>query len=425
MDTIFALASAPGKAGVSVIRISGRHAFRAGERLARNLPPVRVAALRKIRDEHGEVIDESLVLCFPEQASFTGEPTVEIQCHGSPAVAARLLQQLSAMEGLRQAEAGEFTRRALENDRLSLTEIEGLGDLIESETEAQRKQALRVMSGELVQQADTWRSQLTRAMALLEATIDFVDEDVPVDVRPEVQDLLEKTSASMRSELDGARWAERVRDGFRVAIVGAPNVGKSTLLNYLAGREVAITSEHAGTTRDVIEVRMDIDGMPVVFQDTAGVRDTSDAVEQIGVARAMKTAADADFRVHLVASTAEIGGDIPGSGIYLLAKQDSGPSGISGATGFGVPELLSLLSQSFAKRTASVGVAIKERHRAAISSALSCLETAQSQLFDENVPVEVIAEDLRQSVVAVQILVGRIDVEHVLDEIFSSFCIGK
>ena len=425
MDTIFALASAPGKAGVSVIRISGRHAFRAGERLARNLPPVRVAALRKLRDEHGEVIDESLVLCFPEQASFTGEPTVEIQCHGSPAVAARLLQQLSAMEGLRQAEAGEFPRRALENDRLSLTEIEGLGDLIESETEAQRKQALRVMSGELVQRADTWRSQLTRAMALLEATVDFVDEDVPVDVRPEVQDLLEKTSASMRSELDGARWAERVRDGFRVAIVGAPNVGKSTLLNYLAGREVAITSEHAGTTRDVIEVRMDIDGMPVVFQDTAGVRDTSDAVEQIGVARAMKTAADADFRVHLVASTAEIGGDIPGSGIYLLAKQDSGPSGISGATGFGVPELLSLLSQSFAKRTASVGVAIKERHRAAISSALSCLETAQSQLFDENVPVEVIAEDLRQSVVAVQILVGRIDVEHVLDEIFSSFCIGK
>lgn len=425
MDTIFALASAPGKAGVSVIRISGRHAFRAGERLARNLPPVRVAALRKLRDEHGEVIDESLVLCFPEQASFTGEPTVEFQCHGSPAVVARLLQQLSAMEGLRQAEAGEFTRRALENDRLGLTEIEGLGDLIESETEAQRKQALRVMSGELVQRADTWRSQLTRAMALLEATIDFVDEDVPVDVRPEVQDLLEKTSASMRSELDGARWAERVRDGFRVAIVGAPNVGKSTLLNYLAGREVAITSEHAGTTRDVIEVRMDIDGMPVVFQDTAGVRDTSDAVEQIGVARAMKTAADADFRVHLVASTAEIGGDIPGSGIYLLAKQDSGPSGISGATGFGVPELLSLLSQSFAKRTASVGVAIKERHRAAISSALSCLETAQSQLFDENVPVEVIAEDLRQSVVAVQILVGRIDVEHVLDEIFSSFCIGK
>ncbi|MCE8471849.1 50S ribosome-binding GTPase, partial [Rhodovulum sulfidophilum] len=220
-------------------------------------------------------------------ASFTGEDVVEFQCHGSPATVSALLSALGCIDGLRLAEPGEFTRRALENGVLDLAQVEGLGDLLEAETEAQRRQALRVLSGALGAKVDRWREALIRAAALLEATIDFADEDVPVDVTPEVTGLLDEVAASLRSEIDGVSVAERIRDGFEVAIVGPPNAGKSTLLNHLAGREAAITSEHAGTTRDVIEVRMDLDGLPVTFLDTAGLRESADEVETIGIARAV------------------------------------------------------------------------------------------------------------------------------------------
>ncbi|WP_373050624.1 tRNA uridine-5-carboxymethylaminomethyl(34) synthesis GTPase MnmE, partial [Thalassovita aquimarina] len=300
MDTIFALATAHGKAGVAVIRVSGPLAHSAGERLAGMLPDPRKAGLRLLRDGQGVRLDEALVLTFPDKSSFTGEAVVELQLHGSVAVVASVLRELGNMDGLRQAEPGEFTRRALENGRLDLAQVEGLADLIEAETEAQRRQALRVLSGDLGNRAEEWRRDLIRAASLLEATIDFADEDIPVDVSPEVNELLDRVIASLSKEIAGVSAAERVRTGFEVAIVGAPNVGKSTLLNALAGRDAAITSEYAGTTRDVIEVRMDLAGLPVTLLDTAGLRETQDKVEEIGIKRARERAGLADLRVFLV-----------------------------------------------------------------------------------------------------------------------------
>ncbi|NBB81637.1 MAG: tRNA uridine-5-carboxymethylaminomethyl(34) synthesis GTPase MnmE, partial [Verrucomicrobia bacterium] len=299
MDTIFALSTAPGKAGVAIIRVSGAAAFQAVEPLVDSLPAPRRSGLRSVKSPDGDVLDTALVLTFEAGHSFTGETTVEIQCHGSRAVVSAILDALGRQDGLRPAQPGEFTRRALENEMLDLAQVEGLADLIDAETEAQRKQAVRVLSGQLGARAEEWRRKLIRAAALLEATIDFADEEVPEDVSPEVSELLESVRAELDKEIAGVGSAERIREGFEVAIVGAPNVGKSTLLNVLAGRDAAITSEVAGTTRDVIEVRMDLSGLPVTLLDTAGLRTTEDEVESIGVDLAMKRAKAADLRVFL------------------------------------------------------------------------------------------------------------------------------
>ncbi len=276
MDTIFAQASAPGRAGVAVIRISGPRAFAIAEKITGKRPKGRESALRNLRGAEGEVIDQALMLSFPGPNSFTGEDVVELQVHGSIAVVRAMLSLLATLPETRMAEAGEFTRRALENEKLDLVQVEGLADLIEAETEAQRKQALRVLSGHLGARIEDWRKDLIRAAALLEATIDFADEEVPVDVTPEVDALLTKVGEELQAEARGTYVAERVRNGFEVAIIGAPNAGKSTLLNALAGRDAAITSEIAGTTRDVIEVRMDLGGLPVTLLDTAGLRDSDE-----------------------------------------------------------------------------------------------------------------------------------------------------
>src|SRR6056297_860434 len=247
MDTIFALSTAPGKAGVAVVRVSGPDAALAADTICGGLPAARQASLRVLRDADGERIDEALVLYFPEGASFTGEAVLELQVHGSSAVISAVLRRLGDLPELRMAEAGEFTRRALANGRLDLTQVEALGDLLESETEAQRRQAMRVFSGSLGRKCGEWRAALVRALALLEVTIDFADEEVPVDVFPEVRAALTSVKSGLDTEIAGFVVAERIRSGFEVAILGAPNAGKSTLLNTLAGREAAITSEHAGT----------------------------------------------------------------------------------------------------------------------------------------------------------------------------------
>ncbi len=400
MDTIFALASARGKAGVSVIRISGPRAHDAMVRLAGDLPEARKASLRTLHESGGAVLDEALILRFDAGHSFTGEDSGELQVHGSAAVVNAVIRELSQLDGLRLAEPGEFTRRALENDRLDLARVEGLADLIDAETEAQRKQALRVFSGALGEKAEAWRRDLIRAAALIEATIDFADEDVPVDVRPEVESLLEGVIGELSRELEGVGAAERVRDGFEVALVGAPNTGKSTLLNYLAGREAAITSEVAGTTRDVIEVRMDIQGIPVTLLDTAGLRETGDAVESIGVERTLQRAGQADLR-------------------------GASADGVSGITGQGVRPMLAQIAAQLEGRVARVGVAIKERHRMAITRALGGLTATRPLLADLPDSADLAAEELRGAIAALDSLVGRVDVEHILDEIFASFCIGK
>lgn len=429
MDTIFALASAPGKSGVAVVRVSGPMAHHAGRGLAGEAPVIRHAALRNLTSADGSVLDQALVIFFAAGESFTGENTVEFHLHGSIAVVKAVLAVLGNMDGLRLAEPGEFTRQALENEMLDLAQVEGLADLIDSETEAQRRQAMTVLSGALGQKAEGWRSKLIRAAALLEATIDFVDEDVPVDVRPEVKDLVSQVMSSLNEEARGSVVAERIRDGFEVAIVGAPNVGKSTLLNALAGREAAITSEIAGTTRDVIEVRMDLKGLPVTILDTAGLRNATDAIEAIGVDRAIERARTADLRVFITGGDTVYGGlEAVETDISVSGKADivaSKQPGISGLTGQGVSDLIDRIFETLSTRAASAATATRERHRLAIERAIVSLKAGDIEIEHGPDRAEFAAEELRGAIRALDSLVGLVDVEHILDEIFSSFCVGK
>jgi tRNA modification GTPase len=424
MDTIFAPATVRGKSGVAVIRVSGPAAFESVLALADRLPVPRHAHLSRLKGAAG-LIDTGLVLCFPGPFSFTGEDVAEFQVHGSPAVVTAILAELGARRGYRMAEAGEFTRRALENGRLDLTEVEALGDLIEAETEAQRRQAVAQMSGRLRSLAEGWRSRLVRAAALVEATIDFADEEVPVDVAPDVLALVDEVLPQLRHEAAGFGIAERVRGGFEVAIVGRPNAGKSTLLNALAGREAAITSEVAGTTRDVIEVRMDLGGLPVTVLDTAGLREAGDRIEEIGIARAVERAGAADLRVFLLDETGEVPMLAPRTDdIVLQGKADAG-GGVSGRTGAGVGELVAEIGRRLERRVASAGAINRARHLVAVKAAIGALESARDEVQAGPARSEHAAESLRQALRALDGLIGRVDVENLLDEIFSSFCIGK
>lgn len=424
MDTIYALASARGKAGVAVLRLSGPRAHAVVTTLAGSCPPVRVASVRNLR-WNGVELDQALVLSFAEGASFTGEESAELHLHGSTAVVQAVMRAIGEINGLRLAEAGEFTRRALENGRLDLAQVEGLADLIDAETEAQRRQALRVLSGAIGRKAEQWRSQLVRAAALIEATIDFADEDVPEDVTPEVLTLILSVCNELRIELAGASAAERIRDGFEVAIVGAPNAGKSTLLNALAGREAAITSEVAGTTRDVIEVRMDVAGLAVTLLDTAGLRETSDMVEKIGVDRAIARANAADLRVFLTSGEEVHDLQPRADDIVVRGKSDLSGEGVSGLTGQGLPELIEAIGNRLSKRVSGAGVVTRERHRQALERAIRAMESAAVEVENGAKRAEIAADELRVAVRALEALVGRVDVETLLDEIFSSFCIGK
>ena len=425
MNTIFSLASAQGRAGVSVIRLSGPDAKEVVGKFVSNLPKNRVAGLRVLIDDTGEPLDHALVLCFDCPRSFTGDDVVELHLHGSIAVVQSVLRVLGDSGLARLAEPGEFTRRALENGRMDLAQVEGLADLIESETEAQRKQALRVVTGHLGALVEKWRSSLIRAAALIEATIDFVDEDVPVDVTPEVRELLRGVKSDLLKEIAGSKIAERIRVGFEVAIVGAPNEGKSTLLNAMAGREAAITSDIAGTTRDVIEVRMDLKGLPVTILDTAGLRDGQDAVEVIGIKRALERAGDADLRVFLAGDNEVLPLIQQPDDIRVTPKADLTGAGVSGVTGQGVSELLDEIQQILEQRSSQAGLATHERHRIAMQSTLTALDVVLPLVGLGPEHYDVAAEELRTAIRSLEALVGRIDVENLLDEIFSSFCLGK
>lgn len=430
MDTIYALASARGRAGVAIIRVSGPAAFEAARKLTRGaLPPERQAVLRKIELD-GEILDEGLLLLFGAERSFTGEAVAEFHLHGSIAVTGAVLRAMSTIPGLRPAGPGEFTRRALENGRLDLAQVEALADLIDAETEAQRRQAVRVLSGHIGQRVEAWRGRLLRAAALIEATIDFVDEDVPVDVTPEVRDIATTLLDEMQKEISASAVAERVRQGFEVAIVGAPNAGKSTLLNALAGREAAITSEVAGTTRDVIEVRMDIAGFPVTLLDTAGLRETDDHVEGIGIARAIERAGQADLRIFLLENRADVLPMTPEEGdIILLGKadlwEDADILSVSGKTGQGLDRLVERIGQQLSGRYDGEPLLIRERQRLALMDAAASLKVALAWLSSYDSRVELVAESLRAASRSLDMLIGRIGVEDILGEIFSSFCIGK
>jgi tRNA modification GTPase len=428
MDTIYALASAAGKAGVSIVRISGPDALKNCAIMGAVLDQHDRRLVKLIADD-GCLIDRAFAISFAPRRSFTGEQVVELHTHGSPAIVSAVLKRLSSLD-VRSAEPGEFTRRAMENGMLDLAQVEGLADLIDAETESQRRQAVRVFQGALGDLAASWRSSLVRAAALLEATIDFVDEDVPVDVYPEVKELIEIVTKEVRYEADGVRVRERVRDGFEVALVGPPNSGKSTLLNRLAGREAAITSDIAGTTRDVIEVKMDLEGLPVTILDTAGLRESDDILEGIGIARGKDRALAADVRIHLVnvLPTNDDQSDF-GLDLYVKSKADLEidplDQAVSGITGYGMDRLLDQISSYLRSQLAGAGIATRTRHQMALEAAAVALDSVISGLNTVSTPVDLLAEDLRIAIRSLDSLIGRVDVENVLGEIFSSFCIGK
>jgi tRNA modification GTPase len=453
-DTIFALSSGRPPAAIAVIRISGPRAGDALKALVGRLPEPRRAALARVRDPaSGEILDEALALWFPGPNSETGEDIAELQLHGGRAVIAGVLGALGRVEGLRPAEAGEFTRRAFENGRLDLTAVEGLADLIGAETEAQRRQAYRQLKGLLGQRAETWRARLIEALALVEARIDFSDEaDVPEDlIRPALK-IVRELRDEIAEVLAGAGRGERLREGLVVAIAGPPNAGKSTLLNRIARREAAIVSPVPGTTRDVIEVHLDLDGYPVTLLDTAGIRDSDDPVEQEGVRRARTRAAEADLVLWVeeaedrpVRSGAKPispgarGGEatwLIWNKVDLFSKQyneqrnenniDSSviEFSLSAATGLGVQNLLSKLADFATSYFGSESAILtRERHKKALSIASSALTRALAE--GGNIAEEVVAEELRTAAQALGRLTGKVDVEDLLDVIFRDFCIGK
>lgn len=423
-DTIFALSTAPGRAGVAVLRLSGPAAQAAALSLsgAKSLS-LRKASLRTLRHA-GERIDDALVLYFPAPNSFTGEDVVELQCHGSHAVIEALSDALLQL-GLRQARAGEFTRRAVENGRMDLTEAEGLMDLIDAQTAGQRKQALRQMDGRLRDIYEGWRDGLLDALAQVEGEIDFADEgDVPDALSHASRPHLDRVIAAMNQAIARADQGRAVRTGIDIAIIGAPNAGKSTLLNQLVGRDVAITSPQAGTTRDIVEAHMVIAGLPVTLSDTAGLRDTVDDIEAEGVRRAIARAEQAHLRILLRR------GDVTDAplqdGDIVLDNVDTDPkiNEINALTGDGLDSLMETLSALVTQRFAGSEPAglTRARHADCARRALQATESAVTHL---GIAPELVSEDIRTALRAIDELAGRSDIEDVFDRIFSQFCVGK
>ncbi len=440
-DTICALASGPPPAAICVIRVSGPAVSRiAGTLLKSGLPEPRRAVLTSLADLTGEWIDDGLALYAKAPHSYTGEDTLELYLHGGVAVIDHALAALTALPGVRLAEPGEFTRRAFEAGKLDLTEAEGVADLIEAETRGQKAQALRQVSGGLSSAYAAWRERLTGLLALTEVMIDFPDEgDVAGDAAAPLARDLARLADEVRDALGDGGIGERIRDGFRVVILGAPNAGKSTLLNRLAQREAAIVTATPGTTRDVIEVRRMMGGHVVWLSDTAGLRETSDAIEAEGIRRALDAAETADLRLFLVAPDDPVatGAATPNreaSDIVVVNKADLAPLppglvadfSISARTGEGIAALEAEIARRIAARASAVEAPVitRARHREKLSAGLACLEAAQAAI-DSEAGFELVAEDLRLAVRHLSGVIGTVDVEDVLGAVFSRFCIGK
>ena len=432
-DTIFASATAAGRAAVAVVRLSGPQTKAAVRALAGRVPAARRAAVRRLKEPAGAEIDEALVLWFPGPASYTGEDAAEFHVHGGQAVVAALTQALSSL-GLRLAEPGEFTRRAFENGKLDLAQAEGVADLIDAETEAQRRQALEQLGGRLSGVQARWREALTVALAMFEAAVDFPDEEVPADVAIRARPILEALVVELDAAAQDAERGERVREGYRIALLGAPNAGKSTLLNALARRDAAIVAATPGTTRDIIEVPLVLGGYKVILADTAGLRATNDEIEAEGVRRAEAWAAAADLRIWLVDGLGDPQPDVPATirvgDLVLTTKRDLG-EGHDGLPGEpftarspnDVAWLERTLTDSVvaALSGAELPAATRLRHRDLLAEGSERLRHALSQ--DES--LELAAEDVRLATRALDRITGRIDPEQVLGRIFSTFCIGK
>jgi tRNA modification GTPase len=434
LDTIYAPATAPGRAGIAVIRISGAQAAAALKLMALVPPPRRATLSAFVDPDNGEELDRGLVLWFPRPHSFTGEDVAELHGHGGGAVIAALLSALDRLPGCRLAEPGEFTRRAFQNGRMDLTQAEGLADLIAAETEAQRRQAQRQMDGALGRLYEGWRADLIASLAHLEAEIDFPDEDLPGGLLARQRLRLEALAGEISAHLDDGHRGERLRGGCHMVILGAPNVGKSSLLNTLARRDAAIVSSHAGTTRDIIEVHLSLGGYPVVLADTAGLRDSSDAVEAEGVRRAQEWGAQADLKIVLYdcAETpipdAEVLALLGDDGILVANKTDRAAAPptqglpISTKTGAGLGELLGRLGSEAGQKMSDGGSSglTRARHRQGLEGCRDALLRSLDETDEE-----LAAEDVRLAARHLGRITGRVDVEDILDVVFSDFCIGK
>ena len=432
--TIFALATAPGKAGVAIIRVSGPEALSAVLKLTEGgLPKPRLATLRNLyHPKTNQLIDLALILTFPAPHSFTGEDIVELQIHGSRAVIKILLKLLSNFNNFRLASPGEFAKRSFLNGRMDLTAAEGLADLIDAETEMQQKQAMRQAQGELAKLYDSWKIKLIRALALIEAYIDFPEDDIPATIMDEVLDSVSFIKQSIAKHLNDQQRGEILRRGIYVAILGAPNVGKSSLLNYLTKRDAAIVSNIAGTTRDIIEVNLDLEGYLVTIADTAGIRETNDEIEQEGVNRAIKRADEADIKIIMISADDEHSKSIlsmaDANSLILLNKIDKAVASTNNAIEISIKEdigldlfltkLTNLISDKFSP--SAEPLLTRERHRQHLNSCHECLLR-----FDLSNHLELACEDLRMAARSLGQIVGVIDVETILDEVFINFCIGK
>ncbi|PHR23813.1 MAG: tRNA uridine-5-carboxymethylaminomethyl(34) synthesis GTPase MnmE [Hoeflea sp.] len=439
-DTIFALSSGAPPAGVAVIRISGPGVRFGLETVSGSVPPPRQAVLSRLHDAQGMELDHGLVLFFPGPKSFTGEDVAELQIHGGRASVSAVIDCLSRLPGYRLAEPGEYTKRAFENGRMDLTAVEGLSDLIRAATEAQRRQALGQTDGRLRDIYEDWARRITHARAMVEAELDFSDEeDIPGSVTDRIWPAMEQLRSELSDHLLLARNGEIVRDGFRVALIGAPNAGKSSLLNALAQRDVAIVSDVPGTTRDIVEVRLDIGGHLVLLQDTAGLRDSDDDLEQEGIRRSKDAALNADLVLELRDSRMLAEGRFATSlidteSLIVWTKSDllndstfhttDGEIPVSSKTGAGLDHLLNRIGLYVSELQPGSGDVLptRTRHVQYLRESLEELETAISSTM---LPIELRSEYLRNAAVALGKITGRVDVEDLLGVIFSEFCVGK
>jgi tRNA modification GTPase len=433
MDTIIALSSGSLPSGVAVLRLSGPAATEVLEGLGVKCPQARFAQFSTLEDENGQPIDEALVLYFPAPHSFTGEDIVELQCHGSQAVVQRLLTQAIAHPNVRLAEAGEFSQRAFENGKMDLVEVEGLGDLLDAKTENQRQLALSRMQGGISDKVQYWRTQIIDLLAEIEARLDFSDEgDVEDSLPTGFQQDINKLKDSIQSALSGYNSGQIIKDGFNVALVGRPNVGKSTLLNALAKSDRAIVTDIPGTTRDVIDVEIDIEGQLFRFFDTAGIRQTDDVVELEGISRSYRAIEQANLVIELIDASKTSEAVYPHADWQLYTKQDLQDSDeadsretlkVSAKTGAGISDLMKRLVEAAGKVKDSRETMLisHKRDQSALDGALLHLNAAT----DLNKPLEFIAEDLRQATLPLSRLIGLVDAEQILDRLFAGFCIGK
>ncbi len=443
--TIFAPATASGRAGIGVIRVSGELALNSLDKLSVPRPLPRTATRALLTDyDTLDIIDDAIIIWFPKPQSFTGEDVVEFHIHGGSAVMSCLLESLGRIAGFRFSDPGEFTRRAFENQKMDLTAAEGLADLIDAETKMQRKQALRQMSGGLENIYDGWRKQLVKCLSYIEAVIDFSDEDIPSDLLITISSETKNLISNISNYLADNERGERVRDGIHIAIVGEPNVGKSSLINALAKRDIAIVSELPGTTRDIIEINLNLGGFSVILSDTAGLRDSSDDIESEGIRRALLKAKDADFRIIMYDRSQQakenkiVNSLAKENSIFVYNKSDlylekdkllvdeANKLLISAKTGQGIDNLIVTLTRMVEKNftlleTASIS---RSRHRVGVLNCLECLNRS----WDEKgtiLDIELLAEEIRLAIRALEQITGRVNVEDVLDKIFSDFCIGK